>query len=152
MLFLYVHCPYRCVISKFSTCILSNTTRQILTSATCFGSYCSHLQALRKRSNEHWLLHLCVGDTYCLRLLLKSWWKVVVKIPVITNLWITWNHKILCSLDSGDCLLVLCSTLRWWHRGIFIQRLVLRDVVVAGVGCVLCIMLWCIMLWLTVRN
>jgi hypothetical protein len=48
------------------------------TSAICFGSYCSHLQALRKRSNEHWSLHLGVGDTYCLCLLLKSWLEVVV--------------------------------------------------------------------------
>jgi hypothetical protein len=30
------------------------------TSATCFGSSCSHLQFLRKLSNEHWLLHLGV--------------------------------------------------------------------------------------------
>jgi hypothetical protein len=38
------------------------------TSATCFGLHCSHLQALPKRSNEHWR----VGETWCLRLLLKS--------------------------------------------------------------------------------
>jgi hypothetical protein len=43
------------------------------TSATCFGSHCSLLQALRKRSNKHWSLHLGVRDTYCLRLLLKYW-------------------------------------------------------------------------------
>jgi hypothetical protein len=42
------------------------------TSATCFGLLCSHLQVFCKRANEHWLLHLCVRDTYCLRLLLKS--------------------------------------------------------------------------------
>jgi hypothetical protein len=24
---IYLYCPYRCVISKFSRCILSNTTR-----------------------------------------------------------------------------------------------------------------------------
>jgi hypothetical protein len=28
--FLYLYCSYRCVISKFSRCILSNTTRQML--------------------------------------------------------------------------------------------------------------------------
>jgi hypothetical protein len=27
---LYLYCPYYCIISKFSMCILSNTTRQIL--------------------------------------------------------------------------------------------------------------------------
>jgi hypothetical protein len=33
------------------------------TLVTCFGLHYSHLQALCKRSNEHWLLHLYLGDT-----------------------------------------------------------------------------------------
>jgi hypothetical protein len=33
------------------------------TSVTFFSLHCSHLQDLQKRSNEHWLLHLYVGDT-----------------------------------------------------------------------------------------
>jgi hypothetical protein len=33
----YMYCPYRCVILKFSTCILSNTTRQILIRAHYIG-------------------------------------------------------------------------------------------------------------------
>jgi hypothetical protein len=59
-----------------------------------FGSYCSHLQALRKHSNEHWSLHLGEGDTYCLHMLLKSWLEVVDKILIITNLGITMKPHI----------------------------------------------------------
>jgi hypothetical protein len=36
-IFLYLYCPYRCVISKFSSYILSNTTRLILTRTHYIG-------------------------------------------------------------------------------------------------------------------
>jgi hypothetical protein len=63
-----------------------------------------------------WHMISTVGDKWYPRLLLKSWLKVVVKLSIITKLGITWNHKILCSLDSGDCLLVLFGMLRWWSE------------------------------------
>jgi hypothetical protein len=60
---------------------------------------------------------------------LKWWLKVVVKLSITTKLGITWNHKIWCSLDSGDCLLVLCGMLRWWS-----------DVYLSSALC--CVMWW----------
>jgi hypothetical protein len=90
-LFLYLYCPFRCVISKFSRCTQSKTTRQIFikkhtTSATCFGSYYSHLQALREHSNEHWSLRLGVGDTWCL---------VLFFILRCANFWLTLSLPVL---------------------------------------------------------
>jgi hypothetical protein len=77
----------RALILKILVCVHCQT--QHVKYWTCFGSYYSHLQVLSKHPNEHWSLHFGVGDTYCLRRLLKSWTEVVVKILVITDLGIT---------------------------------------------------------------
>jgi hypothetical protein len=71
-----------------------------------------------------------VGDTWYPRLLLNSWLKVVVKLSIITKLGITGFRR----LSIGIMWYVEVMV-----RGIFIQRPMLRDVVVAGVGCVLCV-------------
>jgi hypothetical protein len=62
---------------------------------------------LTQTSNEHGLLHLGVGDTYCPRLLLQSWLKVVVKVFYLQLL-----TKILLTDVDNKCLLHQSAVIR----------------------------------------